>query len=185
MHRVIDNMQHRGVMCDRMVTTEVIEMSLNFKACNENNIEEVKKCLKRGLDINDIVDYRGLGGPSSALTIAASNNTAELLDLLLSQPGIDVNRGLVTPILAVMKKGNHTIIRRLLHYPHYHCTVSCLEDEISRGMRTCAHADLTIKDATGDTPMTWALRNNKRKLMEQLAEIMETRLRFTIETKHT
>ena len=46
-------------------------------------------------------------------------------------------------------------------------------------MRTCAHADLTIKDATGDTPMTWALRNNKRKLMEQLAEIMETRLRFT------
>ena len=162
-----------------MTCFEVIEMSLNFKACNENNIEEVKKCLKRGLDINDIVDYRGLGGPSSALTIAASNNSAELLDLLLSQPGIDVNRGLVTPILAAMKKGNHTIIRRLLHYPHYHCTVSCLEDEISRGMRTCPHADLTKKDATGDTPMTWALKNNKRKLMEQLAEVMETRLRFT------
>ena len=46
-------------------------------------------------------------------------------------------------------------------------------------MRTCPHADLTKKDATGDTPMTWALRNNKRKLMEQLAEVMETRLRFT------
>ena len=26
--------------------------------------------------------------------------------------------------------------------------------------------------------MTWALRNNKRKLMEQLAEVMETSLRF-------
>ena len=68
----------------------LIERFLN--ACKLSDLENVKHCLERGVDLNTVSEI----GPEeerlavSGLTIAAGMDYLELLDLLLSQPGIDV-----------------------------------------------------------------------------------------------
>ena len=67
----------------------LIERFLN--ACKLSDLENVKHCLERGVDLNTVSEI----GPEeerlavSGLTIAAGMDYLELLDLL-SQPGIDV-----------------------------------------------------------------------------------------------
>ena len=59
-----------------------------LKYCRENNLAKVSDCLSRGVDVNTVSE----DGHWTALTIAAYENYPELLDLLLEQPGIDVNK---------------------------------------------------------------------------------------------
>ena len=58
---------------------------LSIASCQENNLDKVKACLLLKVDVNTVSKKAGL-------TIAAHKNYPQLLDLLLSQPGIDVNK---------------------------------------------------------------------------------------------
>ena len=57
-----------------------------IQACNSNDLEEVRKCLSKGVDVNTVDIDLGSG-----LSIAAFHNNLPLLDLLLAHPDIDVN----------------------------------------------------------------------------------------------
>ena len=57
---------------------------LFLEYCQQNNIEKVKFYLEYGANVNCKFSY-------SALHYAVKNNSEDLLDLLLSQPGVDVN----------------------------------------------------------------------------------------------
>ena len=60
---------------------------LFITSCEENNIKKVEACITLGVDVNTVSE----DGTWSGLTIAAHKNYIKLLDLLLSQPAIDVN----------------------------------------------------------------------------------------------
>ena len=109
-------------------------MSLNvrfLKSCAENDLEDVKDCLEEGVYVNTVGAVESVRVPSeggatwSGLTIAAWMDYRELLDLLLSQPGIDVNlptkhyffNGEFTPLMFACQFGSHKIVRRLLQVP--------------------------------------------------------------------
>ena len=60
---------------------------LFLEACQKNDLDRVKASLTLDVDVNTVSE----DGQLSGLTIAAWKNYPKLLDLLLSQPGIDVN----------------------------------------------------------------------------------------------
>jgi len=60
-----------------------------FESSEDGNLEKVKACVTLGVDINSVSKKYGTG-----LCIAARNNDLELLEYLLSCPGIDVNQPL-------------------------------------------------------------------------------------------
>ena len=65
-----------------------------LKSCWENVLEDVKDCLEEGVYVNTVGAVESVRVPSeggatwSGLTIAAVKDYRDLLDLLLSQPGI-------------------------------------------------------------------------------------------------
>ena len=58
-----------------------------IKFCQENNLEGVRHCLSRGVDVNTVSE----NGCHSALTIAIDKKYTELLEILLSHPDIKIN----------------------------------------------------------------------------------------------
>ena len=75
-------------------------------------MDQVGRWLALGANVNWKRDSNG----ESGLHIAASNNNGELLELLLSQPGVDVNIAKMnnyTPLMTACWEGNESIVRRL------------------------------------------------------------------------
>ena len=56
--------------------------------CDDNKLEKVKACLTLEVDVNTVSEE----GERSGLTIAAEKNNIELLNILLSHPGIEINK---------------------------------------------------------------------------------------------
>ena len=99
-----------------------------LKSCEENDLEDVKNCLDAGVDVNTVSeeDEEVFTATWSGLTIAAKQGYSDLLELLLSQPGIDVNIQTNhyhymcpdwTPLMFACHEGNHEILRKLLQVP--------------------------------------------------------------------
>ena len=163
-------------------------MSLNvrfLKSCAENDLEDVKDCLEEGVYVNTVGAVESVRVPSeggatwSGLTIAAWMDYRELLDLLLSQPGIDVNlptkhyffNGEFTPLMFACQFGSHKIVRRLLQVPginilfknSYNWTAQheaptwghskCLEE-----LAKMPGVEWNCQDNEGRTPLYMALR---------------------------
>ena len=103
-------------------------MSLNerfLQSCKKNNEEDVLDCLENGADVN-CKSCDEDGTTFTGLSIAASRNYPELMDLLLAR-GADVNKTTlykyyqddedieeVTPLMIASKQGHHKIVKRLL-----------------------------------------------------------------------
>ena len=99
-----------------------------LKSCEKNDLEDVKNCLDAGVDVNTVSeqDEEGFTATWSGLTIAAKKGYPDLLALLLSQPGIDVNIQTNhyyyvcpdwTPLMFACHEDNHEIVKRLLQVP--------------------------------------------------------------------
>ena len=96
-------------------------MSLNerfLQSCKKNDEEGVMECLQQGADVN--INCKDEDGTIfTGLSIAASRNNPELVDLLLAR-GADVNKttlykyGEVTPLMIASHHGHHKIVKRLL-----------------------------------------------------------------------
>ena len=136
------------------VKMSLIERFIN--ACKESDLENVKNCLERGVDVNTVSEI----GPEeervavSGLTIAAGKGYLDLLDLLLSQPGINVNLplcyGELTLLMFACNEGNHRIVKRLLQVPGI---------------------NIFFKDSEGNTALHVAAYLGHSKCLEELAKI--------------
>ena len=90
--------------------------SLFLSLCQENDVEKVIYCIKLGVNVNTVSEDKKWSG----LVIAAKNNFPEILEILLSQPGIDVNLKSDTkcsPLMFACAAGHHEIVWRLLQAP--------------------------------------------------------------------
>ena len=97
-----------------------------IKSCKSKNLEKVRNCLSRGVDVNTILmeDRDGLLGRWSGLTIAAFFNDPELLEILLSHPDIKINKTTRsmygrqwTGLMFACEYGNSAIVSRLVQVP--------------------------------------------------------------------
>ena len=96
--------------------------SLFIQHCRNNNLERVRICISRGLNVNTVTE----DGCWSGLTIAAEKNYPELLEILLSHPDIEINittENIGTQYTALMfacERGNSAIVSRLVEVPGLH-----------------------------------------------------------------
>ena len=130
------------------------EMSLRklfLKSCEKNDLEKVRECLNQGVDVNTVSEDRQVFQRSPGLAIAAENNYPELLNLLLSQPGINVNLAWGwTPLMYACAAGHHEIVRRLLQVPGI---------------------NILHEDSDGDTALHEAALQGHSECLEELAKV--------------
>ena len=126
-------------------------------ACQNNDLDKVKACILLGVDVNIVVQSSSFE-QWTGLTIAAKKNYPELLDLLLSQPSVDVDLGTTieiglidwTPLMIACRAGHHEVVRRLLQVPG----ISILQE-----------------DSFGDTALHWAAREGHSECLKELAMV--------------
>ena len=115
---------------------------LFLQACDRNELNKVRYSLGLGANVNWQRDRDRYSG----LFFAAGRNYGELLELLLSQPGVDVNittnNNNVTPLMVACSWNhkNENITRRL-------CQVNGI--------------DPNIRNVKGQTALHYAVWNNK------------------------
>ena len=148
-------------------------MALNkpfIESCRNNDVEEVREYLNE-VNVDIFVLFSGLA-------IAAHENHLELLELLLSQPSIDVNLGYMTtewaiystPLMEACRQGHNEVVRRLLqvlginilHQGILGCTALHLaatdgHSECLKELSKVPGLDWNCKDSYGQTPLGYAL----------------------------
>ena len=88
-----------------------------WEDCQAGNLEEVRRALENGADPNS---YDEIRGGMTCLMIAAEENHAEVVSLLLDQPTIDVNMlgdHDVTALHLACVHNSEAALRRLLTVP--------------------------------------------------------------------
>ena len=124
----------RGRM-DLSLSADLSTRNVFLKACEEGDLELVRVLLARGANVNWREEVDDL---QSGLHIAAHRGDGDLLDLLLAQPGVEVNikdSERSTPLMWACIFGKENVVRKLLQV-----------DSI----------DLNYQD--GDTALHWAAR---------------------------
>jgi len=163
--------------------------SLFLRACDRNDLEKVRHCLDIGANVNwkgnDLLERSGLH-------LAANNNYEELLELLLSQPGVDVNitdKYNNTPLFVAWRHEN--IVRRL-------CQVNGIDPNIrARGytalhfaafnnkpgsieiLRTLPNVDWNVRTNRGVYPLTVAVMRGYADFLQTLLSVPHLDLSVT------
>ena len=99
-----------------------------IKCCQKNDLNRAEACLSLKVDVNTVSE----DGQWSGLTIAASKNYTDLLEILLSHPKIKINQttrrdrdpgigvlisGHWTALMFACHAGNSAIVSRLVQEP--------------------------------------------------------------------
>jgi len=90
-----------------------------FEGCMNNDLQQVKECLEKGVSVNIKSQKVGENG-NFGLIYAAKFNYPDLCDLLLSKEGIQVNNRNELGLTALMmscKTGHYAITERLIAAP--------------------------------------------------------------------
>ena len=185
-------------------------MSLNvrfLKSCAENDLEDVKDCLEEGVYVNTVGAVESVRVPSeggatwSGLTIAAWKDYRDLLDLLLSHPGIDVNLPTepyyseYTPLMFACSEGNYKIVRRLLQVPGInilfkdstnwtaqHGAAMAGYSKCLKELAKMPGVEWNCQDNEGRTPLYVALHNGNADCAEII--LAKPGLDFTVKTSN-
>ena len=73
------------------MTNDVNNLSYSYlKYCQKNDIENVRNALSLGVNVNSLLWVRR-GNIEGALHFCVWNNSEELLNIILSHPGVNVN----------------------------------------------------------------------------------------------
>ena len=113
--------------------------------------KEVRAALARGEDI-----FEGDGRWEEGLVLAAENNHEAVVELLLQQPGLDVNLG-------IYEVNNQTALHR-----------ACSEGHAGVVRRLLAHPSLTCHNAVdndGLSPLMWAVFMNHVECVRELVAV--------------
>ena len=167
---------------------------LFFEACNDNDLSEVQDMFNLGADVN-WKDANGWAG----LHLAAAENYRGLLELLLSQTGVDVNINInssnETPLMIACQEGHEKILRRLSQIsgvqinakdedgkiPLYHAVEqdhpSCVS--VLREM-AMADVDWNAKSDGGYSSLTIAVYRIRAKCLKILLSVSEPHLDFSV-----
>ena len=141
---------------------------LFLEYCQENNIEKVKFYLEYGANVNCKFSY-------SALHYAVKNNSEDLLDLLLSQPGVDVNitsgRNRFTALTYACEQNRVNIVKRLCQVSEINPNIKTKFDdsalliaiydnniECVKILRTVSKTNWNMKNSDGEYPIIIALK---------------------------
>ena len=130
-----------------------------IQSCKKNDSEDVKECLQQGADVN-ITCKDDDGTIFTCLSIAASRNYPELMDLLLAR-GADVNKTTLykykyknleefTPLMIASHHGHSKIVKRLL---------------IIQGI------DILFEDSLGWTALHLCAASGSKECLEEFAKI--------------
>ena len=94
---------------------KMVENKAMWENCKAGNVEEVRRALETGADPNS---YDNSWGSSTCLMIAAEENHAEVVSLLLAQPTIEVNMGVgVNALHLACVHNSEAALSRLLSAP--------------------------------------------------------------------
>ena len=156
--------------------------------CKDNKLEDVRACLSEGVDVNAVSD----NGRWSALTIAAHKNLPDLLELVLSQPGIKVNMTTDakaagwsecqwTPLTFACHAGHSAIVARLVEvdglainyqdqYGDIACHWACMMGHTAcvQVLANTERADWNRRNMWGQTPLWLALSKGYHEIVNIL-----------------
>jgi len=173
------------------VSPNAMLRDLLLQACDRNDLEKVRHSIGLGANVNWRRDSDGISG----LHIAAGRNYGELLELLLSQPGVDVNitdNYNVTPLMLACGWGHENIVRRLsqangidpnirnahgqaaLHYAVYKNKPRCVEI-----LRTLPNVDWNIRTNNERNPLTIAMNEGFADVLHILLSVPHLDLSVT------
>ena len=162
-----------------------------FEACLDGNDEEVRNLFAKGAQVNWRDDLDSYWNQETGLHYAAGGNHGDLVDLLLAQPGVDVNmqtkQDEVTPLMIACSRGFEEITRKLSKFPGIilsrRCSVgnTALHYAVEKNFAGCVELlrdspkadetlDWTRENDYGETPMTKAVDKNS---LESLSIILE------------
>ena len=116
-----------------------------FDAIEDNDLEQLKKAINEGADINAARD-----DGATPLYVAAKNGHSEVVQHLLAKGGIDVNEADndgVTPLYAAAQEGHSEVVKHLL-----------AKEDI----------DVNKADNDGDTPLYIAAQNGHLDVVKYL-----------------
>ena len=134
-----------------MASADLTVKELYLEVCEEGELEVLRYLLKQHANVN----WRQDGGLlRSGLHHAVMKDYGQLMDLLLSAPGVDVNipaMSNITPLMMACSLGKDHLVRKLLQ----------------KG------ADLNLKDCNGDTGLHSAVDHNDLRCVEALGESAE------------
>ena len=138
-----------------------------IQSCKKNDSEDVLFCLQQGADVN--INCKDEDGTTfTGLSIAASRNNPELVDLLLAR-GADVNKTTLykyfedddlqesTPLMIASHHGHHKIVKRLLQV---------------HGI------DILFGDSSGWTALHLCAASGSKDCLEEFAKIQDSRVNW-------
>ena len=167
-----------------------------LKACEENNYSLVRDLLSSGADVNWKSDEDDYYPGYTGLYWAAFHNSGDLLELLLTQTGVDVNitrSHQMTPLMTACRHGHENIVRRLcqvtdiqlntindhgwtaLHYAVNYNKPACVS--VLRGV---AGVDWNVRDNNGDYPLTTAVERGRAECLQIILSVPEPHLDLTV-----
>ena len=160
--------------------------------CEQNNIEKVKFYLELGANVN----YKCCRFNCSALKYAVKNNSEDLLDLLLSQPGVDVNvtsgRNGYTALTSACELNRVNIVKRLCQVSEINPNIKTKFDdsalliaiydnniECVKILRTVIKTDWNIRNGDGEYPIITSLIYGQIDIFEIILSVTELDLSVT------
>ena len=152
---------------------------LFLAACERNDLNIVRHLLPLGTDVNCKKDNEGLSG----LHFAARENYGDLLELLLSQTGVDVNittKNSAQPLMLACFCGHDDIVRRLCRVDQiqFNCrtlqNLTALHGAVVRNHLGCvkvlrgagALVDWNVREDCGWYPLTWSVDRGLADILE-------------------
>merc|ERR1719427_867840 len=156
------------------------------KACKEGNVEKVRHCIALDVDVN-------WAKPQPGLIEASFYNHYQVVDMLLQQPGIDVNRrggsSYATALYVACQENNIEIVRRLLRradidvnaaitgWTALHVAAAKGNVDCVKLLLDCSAMDVNKKTDFGVTAIVFAVQNNQRAVVELLMRDRRTDLK--------
>ena len=192
-----------------MSKKEVRKLGFKFiDNCHDSNLEGVRECLSQGVDVNTVSE----DGYWSGLSIAATENNQELLEILLSHPDIKINNTTkirkkinkitkikkykLTPLMVACEYGTPAIVSRLVQVPELDINYqdkkfgyTAALQAIMKGQTECVKilaetdsVDWNKTDRMGWTPLFEALRSGHSNIVDII--VQQPNIDFNVKTNN-
>jgi ankyrin repeat protein len=175
-------------------TSDTMSASLNelfLAACESLNIEKISACLTIEVDINTGEGRYGTTGLMACVARAASQECDRATELLLQQPGLDINKQNYTTQASALYlasfHSNHTAVAKLSAMPGVKLNIMTIDGitplymAVGRGHIESVRAlnvngvDWNLKSG-GDSAVMLAVKSGRTEIFKYLIEISDVDL---------
>ena len=170
-----------------------ISREIYLESCWSNDIHKVRQILLLGADVN----WKDNAPFNSGLHIAARNNYGDLLELLLTQTGVNVNIVIdghkSTPLMGACYKGHENIVRRLCQAPGIelnsrnvagyialHYAVAKNKPRCVEVLRGAGDVDWNVRAVRGWYPLTMAVMRGYADVLQTILSVPEPHLDLSV-----